>query len=588
MKARQVLKLYAKGRRDFQGQNLRGQSFKNQNLSGADFSYADIRGANFRGAVLKNTKFRGAKAGLHRVGATVWVTLLWLLSVVAGLGWVLAGYGLLLVFNLSSPEDTLVLWIALISGAAFLALALRRGIGASLKAVGTALAVAGLGVTVGAIAGLAGVATVAGAFAVAGAFVGFTGALAFVLAVAFAVATTVARSVAVTFSLARVAAVAMISGAIALYISGPFASGAIAVASGLTLLFDAIGRRAVRGDPQYTRIRNTATLLAATGGTGFQGANLTDADFTNAVLQDVDLQWAILTRTRWLNAKGLDSVRPGTSYLADPRVRSLVGTGRGAGENFDGADLRGVNLRGANLAETSFIGTDLNLADLRGANLLGAKLVRTRLDRADLSGAILTGACVEDWGITLKTKLRDVRCDYIFMRFPGEGSPDRNPRRQPPDWNQNFEAGEFVGFILAWVRDRWYQNLYHSLLQKANITGEVPPPPPADTIDLDRQAEAIAALEHIIEAVEPPHPLTRTSEQMQFAATVIRELETDPQNPDWIESLRAIDPDRLLGVLESPAAIFIVTAIRHWESPPVSPQDGGGRESGVGHRDALE
>jgi len=47
MKAKDVLRKYAAGEREFCKANLCGQSFKGKNLSGSDF-----RGANIRGAIL--------------------------------------------------------------------------------------------------------------------------------------------------------------------------------------------------------------------------------------------------------------------------------------------------------------------------------------------------------------------------------------------------------------------------------------------------------------------------------------------------------------------------------------------------------
>lgn len=64
MNAREVLRRYANGERDFRRANLRGQSFKGQDLSGANFSEADIRGANFTNTILQGANFTGAVAGL--------------------------------------------------------------------------------------------------------------------------------------------------------------------------------------------------------------------------------------------------------------------------------------------------------------------------------------------------------------------------------------------------------------------------------------------------------------------------------------------------------------------------------------------
>ena len=72
------------------------------------------------------------------------------------------------------------------------------------------------------------------------------------------------------------------------------------------------------------------------------------------------------------------------------------------GKRFDGADLRGRNLRGAYLDKASFVGADLRgaylsqtslcRANLRAAKLGGALLHEATLIEADLRSADLTGA----------------------------------------------------------------------------------------------------------------------------------------------------------------------------------------------------
>ena len=72
LNAAELLKLYNAGRRDFRGENLRGQNFKGKDLAGADFSGADIRSANFSRADLRGANFSDAKVGLRPVWAIAW------------------------------------------------------------------------------------------------------------------------------------------------------------------------------------------------------------------------------------------------------------------------------------------------------------------------------------------------------------------------------------------------------------------------------------------------------------------------------------------------------------------------------------
>jgi len=434
MKAHEVLKRYADGRRDFSGENLRGQSFEGKDLSGANFSEADIRGANFTTATLTGANFKGAKAGLQRRWAICLLIISWLIAGVSGSFSGGASYSVVeLIFdtnnNVTNQLSVLIVLVALFIFTIHYGLLFF--------------------VVPGAFAIIAIIGNLAVARAVAVAVIG-----AGTAAMAVAVAETIAGTIAGTIAVAIAGTIAVTStkvAPIAAVTAG--AVGAIAV----TLLSAYLGWRALTGDERDAWIRSFAIAFATVGGTSFYNADLTDTDFTCGKLKSTDFRRATLTRTRWHQAKKLDRVYPGTTYLQKAQVRHLLITGQGQAQNFDRQNLRGVNLQGANLADASFIGADLSEANLQDADLSRAKLVQTQLDETDLTGATLTGATIEDWGITRHTKLDGVRCEYVFMRLETKDDPNR--RRKPDSWKETFKDGDFADFIKPIVDTL---DLYHN------------------------------------------------------------------------------------------------------------------------------
>ena len=63
-----------------------------------------------------------------------------------------------------------------------------------------------------------------------------------------------------------------------------------------------------------------------------------------------------------------------------------------AGVDWSYLDLSRLNLRGADMREANLRRSDLSHSDLRGANLEGANLARTILHEADLRDTRLAGA----------------------------------------------------------------------------------------------------------------------------------------------------------------------------------------------------
>ncbi len=598
MKGHQVLQLYTQGRRDFRGQNLRYQSFQGQNLSGADFSYADLQGTNFQGATLHQVKFRGAKAGLPKTWVIILSGTAWLLAVLLGLALVLVGYFVLLFFNMSTPEDANTGWAALALMLILVFMGGRRGIERGWGGFVDVIEIAVVGIIIGVVSGLANLVVLLGTLAIAGVLAGFAGAILFASAVAFGVILGVTPRMAWVMSLVKVLTVAAIASAIAGYISGGVSAIAIGLSVLVTVGFDYIGWRALQGDPQYFFIHNLAVNLAATGGTNFRQADLTDASFTNALLKSADFRQAKLTRTRWRGAKQLNQVRGGNTYLENRQIRELLQTGDGENQNFDFQDLRGLNLQNANLASASFIGANLSSTDLKGVDLSKAKLVRTKLSEANLNGATLTGAFIQDWGITLTTQLRNITCDYLFLRLPSENSNDPNPYRQPTDWNKTLKPQQFTAIIRSFLQSKqsWYSMILDSDDNPSEFSGTIvqvslkgereileaeglehsrnsatvqnSSTDLTDTLNTlpENLAAIVAVIEQFIQEIEAVSPIDTTSEQMKAAAEIVEQLESERElKQSLMEILTPENCQKIEQAINRPIGHFVITAIQSWQ-----------------------
>ena len=441
---------------DFSHCDIQGADFTNANLTGANFSHADIRSANFTNATLRGANFSHAKAGLQRRRK---FTLLISSFILAGISGLMSAYSGLwlryLLFGDLRPKVTIIPGLTvIILYVIFTFLTLRIGVG---KVLGVfSLAGAGIVALIGTLASSTGLTDAWLSMAL----YGFEfGAVAVILALTVALAVSLA--VAGDFPMIRTGAFAFVLvGAVARAVTlGERGSVewtlVVAVAGMLPANF--ISWQALAGDEKYALFRTIAIAIAAIGGTDFRGANLTDAHFSNATLKNADFRNANVTRTRWYRTDKLGWARVGDTILSNPAVRDLLVTGNGHDKSYAGVNLTGANLICADLRNADLRGANLSEANLQDADLSGAKLVQTQLDEADLTGATLTGATIEDWGITIATKLDGVRCEYVFMRVPTQDDP--NPRRKPDDWRETFTDGDFADFITPIVKTL---DLYHN------------------------------------------------------------------------------------------------------------------------------
>ncbi len=397
---------------DFSGQNLRGRAFSGLDLTGANFSYADIRGANFTKAILKGPNFSYSKAGLKRRAVIGLLIISLTLAALSGLASGFTGYLITYFFQPKNllrypfPPALVVLGVLAI----FFTIFIQQGIKAAFKALAITLIVASVVALPGALVGtIAVLGAVLGALAVAGSIsVAGVGAGIITLAESLVMSGTLA----IVGSKAMTRLIAESSNTILLGTELP----ALALALVLPSLSGYIGWQALSGDERFTFVRQIALSFAAIGsGTSFRGADLTDANFTQATLHSTDLRKATITRTRWFQAQKLDFARVGGTILIQPEVRNLVITGQGKREFFIRLNFQGANLAGADLTNANLTGSDMSGATLQGACLEQANLTEIQALGTDFSRARFTGACLASWNIDSATRFDGVICDYVYL-----------------------------------------------------------------------------------------------------------------------------------------------------------------------------
>lgn len=434
------------------GRSFKGRSFKGQDLTGADFSNADIRGVNFTNASLIRANFSQAKAGLT---PSCFACLLFLCLICTFITGLIIGYISVsprLIVSILSEEKTLakqiLILITEVTFVSFILILIRQGLSINLafliifQAILTAI--------------------------VAYQYVDEIGADAVILI--FVLATIISGilfgSLIQTIFLSIIRKNQALILFLALAMSGIILGakmGAkgdshdvaltliIACLFSITLLITLsyIGLRAMAGDKKYSLVKAIATNICTALGTNFRGANLTDADFTGAILSNTDFRKASLKRTCWFQVKELPLARVEDTYLEDLSLRELVISKNGEGQCYDYQNLRGLNLKEANLVNASFIGADLSESNLVHANLTGAILAKVKLYGTNLSNACLTRACIEDWAISTDLIYDNISCDEIFMRLITH--ENKNPCRKPDDWNETFKPGDFADFIFPYI-----------------------------------------------------------------------------------------------------------------------------------------
>ena len=298
MKAKQILKMYANGKRDFRGENLRGLSFKNQDLSGADFSDCDIRGTNFSGANLTGVRFINAKAGLVGIWEGTLFFICFFLAHLVGFFAIIPALSITLIYryNLFSQINGCVALLTII-------LVLYKSIKPLTVIVGVILILAlnlvlffGYSFAVNVMENLE--------YSLTTFFMIIFVSLTQILTQSVGRALVQDGKCIVFASLsASIGGSTMIQAAMPEDIAEPLA---LALTLGINILNCYLGFRAIKVDPRDELIRTIALKFASIGATTFDQANLTDANFTEAVLKNANFKKAELIRTCFKDTKYLD------------------------------------------------------------------------------------------------------------------------------------------------------------------------------------------------------------------------------------------------------------------------------------------
>jgi uncharacterized protein YjbI with pentapeptide repeats/uncharacterized protein (DUF697 family)/tellurite resistance protein len=391
---------------DLSGQRLRGKSFRGQDLTGANFARSDLRGANFKGTNLTGANFTGAQCGLPPVRKG----LLLLGAIAAALlsGTFTFCLSHLLAYLQTSPAPSLAL---LLGSLGFLLLVTLRLTVEDLNQWLMRFLVI-LVILVSMILG------------------GHPdwGNAVTMIALALAFTAGLTQYSAILAQLGELIAGPIESAAfIALCVAVNCAVSSNALAAGIGLGAIALGGflGTQRNDPT---IHDLAVVLSTIGGTSFNQANLTQANFSKAQLGSTDLRQAVITQTRFAQAVQLDNARVGNSILQQPNVLQLLVNLNGHRQNYRETDLSGANLHNADLSKADLTGADLSRADLSGANLEQASLIRANALSTDFRRAKFTGVCLVDWNIDVSTMLGDGDCRYLYQasqerdRLPTTGS----------------------------------------------------------------------------------------------------------------------------------------------------------------------
>ncbi|MBE9061758.1 pentapeptide repeat-containing protein [cf. Phormidesmis sp. LEGE 11477] len=440
MKAKELLRRYQQEcKREFQEVDLSGESLQGMNLSGINLSRANLTGANLKStnltdATLVGTKFSQARMGvapLQALPALLFVSLLTVIGVASlyllvGLSLFIdtVDSGLLAAFSPGHNRLLALLCIAVIAG-----IILRCSYStATEKTLIVSFVLVGLFVSIILFFGNELTSRLFAYVAVVILIIGTATAL-------FSICTAVSliSTVLTAFFCILLIQISMVDVSLA----ARSVAGIIGIAI-LTFIFVVSltrQRTLSPNSPDKAMIQKASVWISSIGGTKFNRANLTDADFSFALMAFAHFRDAKLTRTYFGKSYQLHLSRVYKTILDNRIISNLLSRLEPEhGKSYTGLNLKNVNLAGAELDRIVLTETDLSGAILENTHLEAADLRKVQALGTNFCQAHLTGACIESWNIDSTTRLERVDCEYIYLL--------RDQRERRPS-SGKFDSEEF-------------------------------------------------------------------------------------------------------------------------------------------------
>jgi uncharacterized protein YjbI with pentapeptide repeats len=316
MKAQELLLRYAAAERNFRYANLRGQNFRGKDLSNIDLSYADIRGINFNFAILRDANFTQAKTGLQLHNKLILLVTSLVTAIILGSVLSFSSNSIISKYLTFHAPLSIITPVILAFFSIFLVI-IRQPLFVVLLATIVTTSISGFGYVA---SGLASAIALTLILSISGTL----GQLAMMLS-------------------AVMAEIGAIAFAITLHKTSVLST--IFVTLPIISLSLYVSRQVLEGNVTSSFIRWAALVLSSDEGSKFRRADLTNANFTSAMLKGTDFRGATLAGVSWFAADCLHIACITRGYLTNPIIQKLVVTLRDLQINKTPAILEGMGQR---------------------------------------------------------------------------------------------------------------------------------------------------------------------------------------------------------------------------------------------------